>query len=80
MSKHQTPGSSRELVSEVPDLAAGEGTLAVTLAPFALPALALPPCWPFGACGEHSRDGTPWTPGTVPRPWAARRPPRRQEG
>jgi hypothetical protein len=39
--EHQTPPSGLELVSEVGDLAVGAGMLTLTLAPFALPALAL---------------------------------------
>jgi hypothetical protein len=39
--EHQTPPSGLELVSEVADLAVGAGMLTFTLAPFALPALAL---------------------------------------
>jgi hypothetical protein len=39
--EHQTPPSGLELVSEVADLAVGAGILTFTLAPFALPGLAL---------------------------------------
>ena len=38
---HQTPPSGFELVSEVADLVVGAGVLTFTLAPFALPGLAL---------------------------------------
>jgi hypothetical protein len=41
MPKHQTTPSGLEFVSEVSDLAVGVGMLIFTLAPFALPVLAL---------------------------------------